>query len=509
MKKKAFHVSVLDADEAVAMLQSDSTIATGGFVGCTHPEQLTSALETRFLQTGLPRNLTLVYAAGQGDGKNRGNNHFGHEGLLKRVIGGHWNLAPKMGRMAVENRIEAYNFPQGVISHLFREIAAGSPGKLTHIGLNTFIDPRRSGGKLNQKTREDLVRVMEIDGREWLFYKAFPIDFAFLRGTSSDSFGNISFENEVITAEALSIAQAVKNSGGTVVVQIERMVPDYSRDPKSIVIPGILVDAVVPSEPSQHAQTFAEAYNESYLRQGDLREIQLAPVNPGARQIIAERALREIPEGAIVNLGIGLPEEIARAAYRKGVLDTMVMTIESGPVGGVPASGLSFGASAYPHAIIDQPYMFDFYDGGGLDIAFLGMAECDRRGNVNVSRFNGRIAGVGGFTNITQTAATVVFTGTFTAGSLDVRVRDGRLRIEQEGKIQKFVHDVEHITFSGEYAFQKGQRVLYITERGVFELTENGLRLTEIAPGIDLEKDILAQMRFRPEVARELKSMEI
>jgi propionate CoA-transferase len=500
-------VKVIKADEAAAMIESGSTVATGGFVGCTHPEELTAAVEKHFLEKGVPSDLTLVYAAGQGDGKTRGMNHFGHEGILKRVVGGHWNLAPAVGLLALENKIEAYNFPQGAISQLFREIAAGNPGRLTHVGLNTFVDPRKDGGKLNAKTTEDLVELIELNGREWLLYKAFPINIGLLRGTSSDSFGNISFENEVISAEVLAIATAVKNCGGKVIVQVERMVDDYSRDPKNIQIPGLYVDAVVISEPVRHMQTYAEQFNPNYIRQGDIASLKLPRMENGPRRYIAKRAFEEIAPGAVVNLGIGLPEGIAQIAMEQGKIEDMTLTVESGPIGGIPASGLSFGASTFPQAIIDQPYMFDFYDGGGLDIAFLGMAESDRRGNVNVSKFSGRIAGIGGFMNITQNAENVIFTGTFTAGGLEIVFRDGKLEIVNEGRFDKFVDTVQHITFSGAYARKKGQNVMYITERAVFRLIDSGLELVEIAPGIDLEKDILAHMAFKPEVSDNLKIM--
>jgi len=500
-------VKVIKADEAAAMIENGSTVATGGFVGCTHPEELTAAVEKHFLETGAPSSLTLVYAAGQGDGKTRGMNHFGHEGMLKRVVGGHWNLAPAMGCLALENKIEAYNFPQGVISQLFREIAAGNPGRLTHVGLKTFVDPRNDGGKLNAKTTEDLVELIELDGREWLLYKAFPVNIGLLRGTSSDSFGNISFENEVISAEALAIAAAVKNCGGKVIVQVERIVDDYSRDPKNIQIPGLYVDAVVISEPARHMQTYAEQFNPNYVRQGDIATLDLPRMEDGPRRYIAKRAFAEIAAGSIVNLGIGLPEGIAQIAMEKGKIEDMTLTVESGPIGGIPASGLSFGASTFPQAIIDQPYMFDFYDGGGLDIAFLGMAESDRCGNVNVSKFSGRIAGIGGFMNITQNAEKVIFTGTFTAGGLEITFNNGKLEIVNEGRFDKFVENVEHITFSGAYAREKKQTVMYITERAVFRLIDSGIELIEIAPGIDLEKDILSHMAFKPAISDNLKIM--
>ena len=506
---------LISARDAVSLVKDGDTVVVGGFVGSGHPEALTAALERRFLEEGRPRDLSLVFCAGQGDKKDRGLNHFGHEGLVARATGGHWGLAPKLGRLAVEGKIDAWNLPQGVLSHMFRDIAAGKPCTITHVGLKTFVDPRLEGGKASPKTTEEVVELVTLDGKEYLKYKHFRPDVCLIRGTTADEFGNISMEQEVATLEALSQAMATKKCGGTVICQVMRLAKHQGINQLFVEIPGILVDHVVvvdvTREPHLHMQTFGEQYNPYYSGQVAYPEDSLfRPMEMSERKLVARRSLFELlPLGeCVVNLGIGMPEGVANVAKEEGVRDRIVLTVESGPIGGLPASGLSFGASHSPYCVLDQPYQFDFYDGGGLDIAFLGAGEIDPRGNVNVSRFGANFAGCGGFINITQNAKRVVFCGTFTAGGLEVACDDGKLRILREGRNRKFVTKLDQVTFSADYATERGTPVTYVTERCVFRLEREGLRLVEVAPGVDVERDILAHMGFKPLVAERLGVMD-
>ncbi|MDU9006125.1 acyl CoA:acetate/3-ketoacid CoA transferase [Sedimentitalea todarodis] len=499
---------VVSAADAAALVKDGDTLTTSGFVGIGVPDELLAAIETRFLETGNPRDLSLVFAAGQGDGKTRGLNRLGHDGLLSRVVGGHWGLIPKVAALAVAGKIKGWNLPQGCISQLYRDIAAGKPGMLSRVGLETFVDPRQGGGAINDISTEPQVELMEIGGEEMLFYPAQRLTVALLRGTTADEAGNVTMEREALTIDNLAQAMAVKNAGGVVIVQVERIARARTLPARDVHIPGILVDAVVVAKPENHVQTYATAFNQGFTNRMRTPSGEIPPMPLDARKVIARRCAFELPVNGVVNLGIGMPEGVAGVAAEEGLLEHMTLTAEPGVIGGQPASGLDFGAAVNTDAVIPQSNQFDFYDGGGLDMTCLGLAQADRYGNVNVSRFGPRLAGAGGFINISQNARAVVFAGTFTAQGLEVAVSDGAIEIHREGQSRKFLEEVEQITFSGARAARLGQPVTYVTERCVFELTAEGLKLIEIAPGVDLDRDILAQMAVRP-IIEEVAVMDV
>ena len=490
---------VISADEAMALIRDNDVLTTTGFVQSCIPEALHAALERRFVETGKPKNLTLIMTAGAGDSKGLGTGRLHHEGLLGRVIAANFGRMPKVAEAAQKNKIQGYNLPQGVISQLYRACAAGQPGLFSKVGLHTYVDPRLGGGRVNDVTTDEMVKLVEVNGDEWLFYTATKIDVAFIRGTSADSNGNISMERESLTLDNLAQAMAARNNGGVVIAQVERIVEAGSMKAKDVKIPGILVDCVVVADPPEmHRMNYGEIYNPALSGEIRVPVASLPKMALDERKVMARRAAFELPPNGVVNLGVGVPEGIAAVANEEKVTPYITLTTEAGAIGGVLASGPSFGSAANADSIIDQNQQFDFYDGGGLDMTCLGMAECDEHGNVNTSRFGGRLNGCGGFINISQNARRVIFAGTFTAGGLEVVIDNRELKIVKEGRARKFVKAVEQITFSGTYARHRTQPVLYVTERCVFQLTMDGLELIEVAPGIDIDRDILPHMGFTP-----------
>ena len=497
---------IVSVEDAMRVIRDGDTVAIDGFVGYS-PEELLQGLADRFVKTGEPRDLTLIFGAGIGDSKEKGMNRLAHDGLIKRIIAGHYGLAPGLQKLALSGKVEAYNFPQGVITHMYRDIAMHLPRTISAVGLGTYVDPRLGGGKVNARTTEDLVELIEFDGREYLAYKTLPVQVVLLRGTTADMDGNITMEREPLTLELLPMAMAAKNSGGFVMVQVERIADRHALNPRQVKLPGILVDCVVVAKPENHWQTFGTQYNPAFSCEFKVPTATVEPLPMDERKIIARRSAFELRPNMVVNLGIGMPEGVANVANEEGVFEYITLTAEAGSIGGIPSGGLNFGAATNMDCLISMHQQFDFYDGGGLDLACLGMAQMDAGGNVNVSKFGPKLAGCGGFINISQNAKTIVFAGTFTAGDVQMSMDGGKLKIVKEGSMKKMIRNVEQITFSGKTAQQGNQKILYVTERCVFQLTPEGVELIEIAPGIDLEKDILAQMDFKP-VIKNIRLMD-
>lgn len=479
----------------------------GGFGSCGHPDVLTRAIRKRYQETGAPKNLSLLFGPGPGDKKGNGIDAIALNGLVGKAIGGFWGLCPALSAMAREGVIEAHNWPQGVVSKMFSAIASGAPGIFTHVGLDTFIDPDFEGGVIDGRNSKPLVEKVSFKGNTYLFYPAQKVNCALLRGTYADTNGNISFCEETSYMDALAQAQAVKNCGGIVIVQVKKVLEKDAIEPNEVRIPGILVDYVVLASEEEHPQTYGTHFNHSYFSCRKTETPVFEKTFPLEKKIISYRAALELKKhpAASVNLGIGVPALIGAQAYANGIHD-YTLTVESGLVGGVPDEGLSFGAVSNPQAMIEQSALFDFYDGGGIDVAFLGFAEIDGKGNVNVSKFGERIVGSGGFINISQSAKKIAFCGTFTAKGLKVKNTDGRLEIIQEGRVKKFKSEVSQLTFNGPSASIRNKEILYITERAVFALANERLVLTEIAPGIDIS-DLRALMDCDFVVSPDLEHM--
>lgn len=500
---------LIDARAAAGLIPDGATVWLGGLAMMGFAEEIARAIEAQFLETGHPKNLTTWASGAIGNARDGGMVHFAHPGLLRRMIAGHYGqCGANLMKMVMAGEIEAYNFPQGTLSNLPREIAARTPGLLTKVGIGTFVDPRIEGGKMNAATTESLNQVVQFAGEEWLFYPSPKVNVALIRATLADEKGNLSMDKEGVLLETLSVAQAVKANGGIVIAQVERIVKAGSLHPKSVKVPGLVVDHVVLSKPENHMQTISTQYNPALS--GDVRVpvSALKPMPLDARKVIARRAAAELIQGAVVNLGIGVPAGVPAVAHEEGLGDAFELSVESGVNGGVPQMGGDFALSLNAESIIEQPLQFNFYDGGGIDVSCLGLAQADASGNVNVSKFSGRPVGCGGFINITQSAKKLVFCGTFTADGLELEIGGGLLKIVKEGAHRKFISQVEQITFNGPGAVQRRQQVLFVTERAVFHLGDEGLELIEIAPGIDLERDVLAHMDFKP-VMKNVRTMDV
>jgi propionate CoA-transferase len=516
---------VLSAEEAVKLVKDGDTVALGGIGGNGVPEELFLALEERFLNTCHPCALSLYVPGGPGDARGRGLERFAHEGLVKRILTSYVGpLAPNLAKMISDEKIEGYIFPLGVMTQLYGEIAAGRPGLITHIGLHTFIDPRYEGAALNRISKEKFVEVIELDGNEWLFYKGMTINSALIRGTTADERGNITMEKEIGLFDMKYAAMACERFGGKVIAQVERIASKKTLNPQNIFVPEVLVDAIVVAKPENHMQTYKVSYNPAYS--GEIRlpfqaivdltvardafyhtdsQQEIKKEETDIRRVIARRAAMEIKRRDVVALGAGIPEFVADVMIRSRLAEEVRFTVEHGAIGGFPAYGLNFGAALNPDSLMDMPSLHGFYDGGGIDIGFLGMIEIDKRGNVNASMLRRRGFTVGGFINISQGAKRVVFCSYFTQGS-EIRVKGGKIEIAREGGI-KFVNRVRQITFNGEYAMSKGKEVLVVTDRGVFKLEKEGLFLIEVSPGIDVKRDILANMEFEPGISHHLNNM--
>ena len=513
---------VMSMEEAAKMISSGDSIVWNSFGSICFPEELAAEIGKRFLETGEPNNLEYFFATAGVWDDERMIELMSHEGMVQKVTSSHFTPILKIQDMVKKNKIEGYNLPLGIISHLLRAAAGKKPGIITKVGLNCFIDPRNGGASLNEKSQDELVDLMEIDGEEYLFYKTPKPNVAILRGTTADINGNITMEKEAVYLDPFVTAMAAKANGGKVIIQVERLSGEKAVA-RNVKIPGTIVDAIVVAP--EQKQVMIEDYNPTYTGEirvpesevaNELEKIKQYNIEKSGRKrertivhdIISRRSAIELFDEAVVNLGVGIPEMIPEAAEEIGLKKDITLTVESGVIGGYPASGLSFGAAVNVDVVQDEAYQFDYYDGGGLDITFVGALEVDEKGNVNVSRVKDTIIGVGGFINITQSAKKIVYCFPFSVGGLEVKYDDGKLEILKEGRYNKFSNEVDQISSSGDYSVKNNQEVYYITERCVFTLTDKGLKIIEVAPGISIEDDIIAKMPFKPLIDKNVKIMD-
>ncbi len=502
----------IKAEKVMDYIKDEDTVSTVGMTLVGASESVLKAIENSFLTTGHPRNLTLLHSAGQSDRKN-GIQHFAHEGLVTRIIGSHWGLQPRWMDMISSNKVEAYCLPQGQIAQLYRSMACGLPGKMSKVGLGTFVDPRVEGGKMNERTKEleDLSEVMDYDNEEYIFYKKIPLDVCIIRGTTADEMGNISMEEEAMKLEVLPAVLATKRFGGKVVVQVKRVAETGSINPRNVVVPGVFVDAIVVCENpiEDHRQTSSWYFDPSYSGSLRVPQTSIKPLDLTIRKFIGRRAMFEINKGDVINLGTGIPNDvIGIIANEEGVSNDFMITVESGIYGGIQAGGVDFGIGQNVYAMLSHDEQMDYYNGAGVDVTFMGAGELDGEGNINATKMGPLCTGAGGFIDITQNAKKVVFCATFSTGGAKVTLENNRVNIHKEGSIKKMVSKVSQISFNGKLAREKGQEVLFVTERAVFKLVKEGVMLMEIAPGIDLQRDVLDLMDFKPIINEDLKIMD-
>lgn len=507
-------MKVIASSDVPKLIPDGATVTTTGITLGGFPEESIMEIEASFLETGHPRNLTFFWQAAVGDMNTKGLSHLCHEGLMTRGIGGHLNGCGRaMTEFSRDNKAEIYNWPQGVCMDMLYAVAAQQPGVVTKIGLGTFMDPRQDCGRMNEAAQDSLIELLELDGEEYLLYKApKTIDVALIRGTTADENGNITMEHEGYKLGQLAAAEAARASGGIVICQVERIAEAGSLNPRLVEVPGVLVDYVYVAKPEYHWQTAASTFNPVFC--GDVKAplSAIPPIPLSVRKVIARRAAMELREGDIVNLGVGNPSVVSNVAAEEGCSSLFTLTTEAGSIGGVPAAGNDFGCAWNAEAIIESRSIFDMYDGGSLDVGYLGFLQIAPNGDLNASKRDGLGIGVGGFMNVAGGASEVVFMGTFTGGKTrdsqpKLAIADGKLTIDREGDAKKFVGSVDQVSFSAKVALDLGKKILYVTERAVFELVQEGLKLIEIAPGVDLQKDVLDQMEFTPLIADDLKEM--